>query len=298
MMLDFDTLLEYFSCIKTGSWNSFKQSINNINYNEIELNHSRIKQMYSRLGHIEFIFDDKSYFCVAKPALAVIPNTNKAVLCGARTRKFLSLLKNACNINNIELTEYPNNNAPAVILLTFNNDAQKRKINDFVPVINNFSKKVLSLLPSLDSYIENLADIDFFQPENYGLQVYNANKKIFTSCNSFSDGLYRMQSFTKDRYFLYLKNAWKEIDRTYGILKALQIASCKNIFLYKNNAFCVNNRVQIPELADRALTMFSGYNPEIENHYRIYSNVSFEAASLLSRKLGQKLECVNEKIAI
>lgn len=293
MHLNYDKLLEYFSCLKQGSWNQFKQALNNINYDEIDLNYAVERQMFSRLGHIEFIFEPKPQFCINKPALGMIPNSNEAILCGYRTPKFFEKLCYICKQNDIIVKEYENNNAPKLIILNFEKDYQQSIINKHIPIIHKFSQKVINFIPSVEEYYENLNPLENFRFQNYDLQIYNTEMKKFINFGKSQvpkEGLYRMRTYEKDRFFIYFSDKWFETDKSYGICKVFEIKRKNNLFNYKDNCLYINEYITLPELADRAISLCSGINPKIKNEYRIYKNIPYEVAKITASKLGQILE--------
>ena len=84
---DFNVLFEYLSYIKTGSLSQFNSYLSSMCYNKDLENYEKanIRRMFSRLGHIEFDYNENK-FSVCSPTVCMIPNTNKGILSGRRTK--------------------------------------------------------------------------------------------------------------------------------------------------------------------------------------------------------------------
>ena len=58
---------------------------------------------------------------------------------------------------------------------------------------------------------------------------------------------------------------------------------------YEDSSLYIKLGIQLPELIDRALTMYSGFNPEIIDKERVYVNIDIETARYVADILGQHL---------
>jgi len=303
MPVDFNVLLSYLSYRETDSWENFKSFIDKIDYDDLnnEFKHYNTRLTLSRLGHVEFLFREKQRFwAICKPSISIIPNTYLGVLSGYRTNDFVLKLKEYCKELEIEFIQEKNYSAPDRITINFN---EQPKIETFkienslnIEITENFSEKILFLTKNITDLLKNLEKHEG-NPENLNLKYfyidkernfYSYKKEIIRS--NYQEGLYRNDHrFNKSNY-LYLNDNLYLVDEETGKFIAFYNNGVDNLIKYKNGNIEISRYIRFPELIDRALIMFSGFNSIIKNKNFVYSNINIKFAQSLANKLGQKLE--------
>ena len=79
------------------------------------------------------------------------------------------------------------------------------------------------------------------------------------------------------------------LDRQYGIFLALKNAK-ESVLKYSKNSLSIRNKVRLPELIDRALTMYSGMNPKTINGYKKYDNIELSTVKKVADILEQNIK--------
>ena len=300
--IDYDILLEYLSYIKSGTIAQFKQYINNVDYedkldyykNELAEKgyhfsiYNQIFSMFSRLGHIEFDYIN-SKFAVCPPTLVVIPNTQEGFIVGSRTKGLKILLKTYSE----KYKETDNSNAPKCIKIKFEDLNYVKERFPQLRISENFSDNVLKIVPNITVIQKNLKEVKtpIRQTDKF-IKKYNPIKFNFENSNAhnLTFGLYEEKNYGYNTYYLYDNQKWYEIDRNYGIFIVHNKEGKNNkIMRYEDSSLYIKLGIQLPELIDRALTMYSGFNPEIIDKERVYVNIDIETARYVADILGQHL---------
>ena len=78
--INYDILLTYLSYKKHGTWSDFKKYIQSLLYSKVDKNIlkniiNETCRMLSSLGHVEFLFGNKSYYSIAPQAIAMFNNS-------------------------------------------------------------------------------------------------------------------------------------------------------------------------------------------------------------------------------
>ena len=315
MDIDYDILLEYLSYKKQGKWSDFKRYVKDLIYDDFdvikrdEINYfiGHVRRTLSALGHIEFIFSDKSEYIVAPPVISILPNSTKGVLCGYRTKEFLDKIKNKCRQLGFGYTEEDNYRAPKAIFIDFKSkenmnlcQQDSSLLNNDIKIVTDFTKKLLTVYPYIEEIIAKAPHV-----ENLGeCNVYNEVFHKFVSEAPKDNCACEKQYFGHNKYFVYrdVLNSYNEVEKHVAICNQYRHYCDKVIFELNENILKVNYINGLPELIDRALTLSSGKNrmrrKRAENRIAkiysfIYDNISEETASLLSKKTGLKLEVKN-----
>lgn len=285
--IDFNVLFEYLSYIKTGSLSQFNSYLSSMCYNKDLENYEKanIRRMFSRLGHIEFDYNENK-FSVCSPTVCMIPNTNKGILSGRRTKNLLNDIKKF-----YEISETNNYDAPKCLVINVS-DINYFKMNlPHLRISQDFTKNLLKLLPSLDDIENNLIKLDYSPiSDSFPTRLYDLNSHKFLNYNSkifYKDGLYEIKYYSNRQYFIYKNKQWYQIEKEYG---KFLLEKKQNLFKYSENKLKLKNYMRLPELMDRCMTMRSGQNPQNLNGDLIYDNIDITTAKKVSNLLDQKLE--------
>lgn len=313
---NYNLLLEYLSYKKYGTWQDFKKYVENLSFDNIsdtELKYRKIElcRMLSSLGHVEFMFGEKSYYSICPPAIALFNNAFSGVLCGYRTPEFLESLKMKCKEFNVDFTEKEMRNSPKVIIIDFKNQDTLNKFTskydqNFISISPNFSLTLMSRIPSINDIVDNLQPIKFDRDE-YDVKIFNRNYRndSFSFVNARGIGecdwsVYEVPYLSHKEYILYGNdNKYYKTDKSIALCKYFSENYNKVCYYSYNNKALIlkNSRYSnyIPELIDRALTLSSGLNRITGNNNVVYCNISPELADITSEKMGLCMREKNEK---
>lgn len=284
--IDFDILFEYLSYIESGSLQQFNTYLSNMSYEQDLENYEKanIRRMFSRLAHIEFDYNENK-FSVCPPTICIIPNTNKAILTGRRTKDILKIIS---DFYDIEATD--NYDAPKCLIINIP-DISVFKINlPQIRVSLDFTKNILRLLPSLKDIENNLMQIDNYPiSDSFLVRIYDNNKHKFTDYGSkmfYKDGLYEIIYPNNRKYYINNNTQWYKIEKKYG---KFLFEKNQKLFKHSSNQLWLKQYMRLPELIDRGLTMRSGKNPKISNGYFIYDNIDNVTAKKVLTLLDQDM---------
>lgn len=285
--IDFDTLFEYLSYVESGSLNQFNSYLSNMCYERDLENYEKtnIRRMFSRLGHIEFDYIENK-FSVCPTTVCILPNTNKGILAGMRTKDILNYIE---QFYHISVTD--NNFAPKCLTINIP-DINTFRINlPQIRISQNFTKNLLHLLPGLDDIEKTLVKLDHSPiSASFPTRLYNIYKHSFEDykpINFYKDGLYEIKYYSNRQYYLYRNKKWHKIEKEYGkfLLEKDEI-----LLKYSSNQLLLKSYMRFPELLDRALVMNSGVNPIKTSGYIVYDNIDIATAQKVSSLLDQNLE--------
>lgn len=301
MSYNYDLLLEYLSIKKFGKWTDFKKYVNDLNYEDDPFISPRsIRRMLSALGHVEFIFNELNEYIVAPTVISILPNSTKGVLCGYRTKKIKNDLQDKCQTLSFDYIERNNHNAPKTIFVDFKSkDNINICLNDLnkleIPIVEDFSKKLLYAFPYFDEIIKNAKKVNYeLNPEEKYETVGHVHDFVINTSPR-DHYVYSKKISFRNKYYVYdaSVDSYKEVDKYIAICNQYKHYA-NNILKLKGNNLIIKYMEGLPELIDRALTLASGFNRKSEYKSIIYDNINIELANLLVEKSGLKLEVINE----
>ena len=301
--INYDILLEYLSAQKYGSWNQFKNSLSNLDYNnELDYyDYNAVQKMFTRLGHLEFDFDKRTY-AVVHPTLLVNPNSEYGILCGYRNKDFINSIK-----EKYEVLEENNVDAPKLIKVKYLNKSNFQSDFPNVLISENFSMESLYLCDKFynienfyNETLKNKQDNYFFLRNNPLCKYYDINRlHSFINIKHINTqiGLYELSNYSHNKYYLIENDLCYNIqnnDKQMGIFLIHYILKKKNLIQYspEKKTLYIPIYIYFPKLIDKCLTSLTGKNSIIvQNKYNIklrkYENIDSMYATAVAKILQQ-----------
>ncbi|MGI1811749.1 hypothetical protein [Priestia sp. TGN 0903] len=300
-----DILFEYLSIRQMGNWKVFLEAVKLIfGEDNYHLTAYKIRKNLTSLGLVEFGRNpfSKSYnWKVVPPSAAIIPcETPMVYLTGGRTRTFLGDIKNQVPVNTEMLMSIPKSNfEPLSIIFIDKINNNMDRLGEFLDSINirfnidedYFAHDLLKCLPSLSGMVHSLETRER-QKFNKEWKVSSWDLRFHRWINGEIGKINKYENlFGQERCFLLVNSTQEiEIDKELGKLYyASKYKPALSIFKYSNYILEVRKEYHLPDLYERVLASCIGQCPVIERGYRIYRNVPYDIALIVSVRLGFNL---------
>ncbi|WP_045520646.1 hypothetical protein [Neobacillus niacini] len=297
-----DILFEYLSIRQMGNWKVFLEAVMQIFGKEnYHLNAYKIRKGLSSLGFVEFIkkpFSKSFNWRVIPPSAAIIPcETPMVYLTGGRTRSFLQDIKKQVP-KNIEMkVTIPKNELEPLSFFIIDTVSNNMDIlGDFLESINikfnigedYFAHDLLKCLPSLSGMVHSLQIRE--KPTfggDWNVESWDTSFHKWKRGNHYRLTKYKNLFGQETCFFSVNTTQFVEIEKELG--KLYFAARCKpplSIFLYADYVLKVRKEYHLPELYERVLVSCFGQCPTLEGNYRVYRNVPYDIALVVSVRLG------------
>ena len=217
---------------------------------------------------------------------------DRYILVGSRTPDFLLAIEKVVQYTGGKFNRILEIYAPTTILLRELTEASFLAIEGLgIQISRGFSAKLSGVLPSpiFDDFhtIESLQDarIDRF---NVDTLEYKESPQIG------GEGLYRFPRYGRYVHILKLGPNLREVPREWGEWLVLRAFRKTGLIHYdkETRTLWVKERLTMPPLADRCVTLCSGRPPEKKDGFFCYPDVLIGIAFRLAESLYQRLEVV------
>jgi hypothetical protein len=290
-------------------------------FESLNLRHQMIRTLDS-LGYCEFDYD-KNMVYMCRPSLVLLPlcGLPKAMLVGARTPHFIDRLKNFVReLNGDAILFYHHHpktyiNIPPVIYIEANSIeniehiANKMKIECHTKTpasweLANFSSSINQMKKKIN--FEHRTEPNWLK-KTFDSRLLHFSRSISDNSDSISFVSYRNPTNQQLYHLLWMEDEAAEIERDWGRYFMLSQLH-RNILFYDEKSYqlAVPATVPLPCILARAIAMCNGTTPKLELHRNleynqvplnhpilIYSGVTPTIASLVGKKIDQKLTAVS-----
>lgn len=300
-----DILFEYLSIRQMGNWKVFLEAVMLIFGKEnYHLNAYKIRRNLSSLGFVEFIkipFSKSYNWKVIPPSAAIIPcETPMVYLTGGRTRSFLQNIKKQVSINIEMMVTTPKNELEP--LSVFFIDRATNNMDNLGGVLESrnikfnidedyFAHDLLKCLPSLSKMVHSL---EIREKPTFGgdwnAEFWDTAFHKWTNGNKNRLTKYKNLFGQEKCFFSVNTTQFVEIEKELG--KLYYAARCKpllSLFLYSEYNLKVRKEYHLPDLYERVLVSCFGQCPTMEGNYRVYRNVPYDIALVVSVRVGLNL---------
>lgn len=307
-----DELLRWTSEVGNGTWDSLKLAIGQLaTKHSFKMKAWSFASMLSHLGHLDIDWNQNRW-SIAKPTLNLIPGLGLCMLLtGSRPFHFEKLFEDATD----DLSVYPlpfeqkrkekyqdKILGPKSLFATFDTIEKAEKLAELIKAPLNLDpgKNLLALLASVERPIQLAAppfnnECKFFDPNK--LEWRNAQQPL-------KAGLYKVESY-RISHLWFDGESWSHIEPSLGQFKAIK--QTDNVVLewspdtYSDGIHSEASRLEVaeavflPNLVERALTLYSGFLPRYYQSslsgrsVRRYLNVPVETAQMLGVMLDTKI---------
>jgi len=286
----YERLLYWLSALGAGSWDSFKKACQSLELPEPR----RIVRRLKLLGHLELSVDG-SKWSMSPTALVKVNSQSenkKFILCGQRSHKLLQKLEQFTTVT-------PKNNGdapPCIHLDNLKNVSELIEYSEFyISDVGNASSKLAEILPNIDTWQQNLRNLQGIVPSLYEWQYFDGHN--FVDCVSPKEtGLYQYKREANNNisgtvFYDQPNNKWLQGD-WYGLrLLALHNQDISVHYDKTKESLAIPLDQRWPEIYERALVLASGLLPQLTTErWLVYERISLELSTQLTDKLTISLQ--------
>jgi hypothetical protein len=294
-----DDLLRWVSETGSGTWDRLRDACAYVGRKHAVHRRPWIQASeLSALGHIDIDWSARRW-SVAPPALNLVPGLGLCiVLTGSRPHYIDRRFDEATDDLDVFPFEVPQGPAPAARFAKCASVAAAQHVADALEtdLIIDPARALVAALRAADEVPIQLVP----QPEMDEAQRFNTETLQWQPARTFEPGLYRVDLHGRPLHRrLDESGSWLEIDLPSG--QFLSLRGRKEPALRwrpasRDNTSSpyleVRRELVLPELAERAATVSSGFLPQVVAGWRRYRNVPEAMAEVIADRLFQKLERV------
>lgn len=285
----YEGLLYWLSALGAGSWDSFKKACESLELPEPR----RIARRLKLLGHLELSANGLKW-SMSPTALVKVnsqSDNQEFVLCGQRSQKLLQQLEQFATV------KQNNGDSPPCIQLANSNLIESLNSEFSIIDAGNASIKLAEILPNIDTWQQNLRNLQGIVPSLYEWQYFDGHK--FVDCVSPKEkGLYQYKREANNNisgtvFYDKPNDKWLQGD-WYGLrFLALHNQDISVHYDKTKESLAIPLEQRWPEIYERALVLASGLLPRYQrteqSWWLVYEGISLELATQLTDKLGISL---------
>jgi hypothetical protein len=300
--MDYNLLLTYLTEIGGGRWEHFKNACQTLAQTIDEEDRGTMiwniaQRNLSRLGHVEFQFDERFIWRVAPPALVSVPQKDelRVILCGARNLPFIDRVREASGALGKELRIHSQPEGPDVVIVNDCSPLDARRLAEELDILwtDRAVACLFACLPSLDEMLEICQEDN--PPIGWRVEGFDVDSFKWEQASQTSDAwLYRYSStWQPTEYRLKINGRILKVPPFVGIYHVIRSAGKQAIFYdSQKRILSVKAAAKTPELYERAATLCSGFLPVFEPSTLCdkFRDVPRKYAEVVAVKLSQPLE--------
>jgi hypothetical protein len=263
-----DLLLTFLSEKGAGSWHELKDAWEWI-YGRTDDPSSRAwvaARDLEALGHIEVAWNGRLKWCAAPPLLTMIPRSGGRVfVTGARTRHFVSRLREEAEARDVWIDECGIQNGPTSLYLACRSDLDAETLAAALGVGYTYqvAEQIAGVLPPLDAYARVTDEREL--PYGLELERFAADRIEWTETDQREQpGLYRCRTYEGHLHgLLGPTGRWSRVIKEVGVYEVLRWEE-KAVLTYSEDeeTLTVPAEASLPALHARAATLCSGRLPK------------------------------------